>query len=153
MAQITLYTSRLTKDARCKMVKESVYEYGMNSLNSPEVIVDMMRSLFLIDQMAEEHLYAIYFNSSFNVTGIVEISHGLVNQTVCQPREVFQKALLLNASAVVIVHNHPSGQCAPSKEDREIFTRLEKAGELMGIQVCDSIIIGRDTYYSEKEQV
>lgn len=151
MAQITLYTSRLTKDMRCKMIKESIHKYGVKSFKSPKVIADMMRSLFFIDRMPEEHLFVICFNSSFCIIGIVEISHGLVDRTICQPREVFQKALLLNASAIIIVHNHPSGECVPSGKDIDVFYQLKQAGELMGIQVCDSIIIGRTTYYSASE--
>lgn len=153
MAHITLYTSRLTKDMRCTMVKENVYEYGEESFRRPQLIADMMRSLFLLDQMPEEYLYAIYFNNAFHVIGIVEISHGLVGETPCQPREVFQKALLLNASAIVVVHNHPSGECTPSSKDKDVFLRLKEAGEILGIHVCDSIIIGCGTYYSENEHI
>lgn len=76
------------------------------------------------------------------------ISIGLVNRTVVHPREVFYPAIIQNACAVILSHNHPSGCLDPSPEDREITDRLRQASEVLGIALLDHVIIGRTGYYS-----
>jgi len=76
------------------------------------------------------------------------ISIGLVNRTVVHPREVFYPAIIQNACAIIIAHNHPSGRLDPSPEDREITHRLREASEVLGIALLDHLIIGRTGYYS-----
>ncbi len=76
------------------------------------------------------------------------ISEGSLNQAIVHPREVFAPAVRESAAAVLFIHNHPSGDPAPSQEDREITRRLKEAGELLGIKVLDHIIIGDGSYYS-----
>lgn len=71
----------------------------------------------------------------------------MVNITICNPREIFIKALLCGASGIVIIHNHPSGDTTPSEQDIKSYNRLKEAGKLIGINVLDSIIVG-DSYYS-----
>lgn len=77
-----------------------------------------------------------------------QISEGSLNQSIVHPREVFNPAVKESAAAVILVHNHPSGDPAPSREDREITRRLKEAGEIMGIRVLDHIIIGDGSYFS-----
>lgn len=76
------------------------------------------------------------------------ISIGLVNRTVVHPREVFYPAIVQNACAVVISHNHPSGCLDPSPEDREITDRLHQASEVLGIALLDHVILSRKGFYS-----
>jgi len=76
------------------------------------------------------------------------VTIGLANRTMVHPREVFWPAIRDNAVAIVVAHNHPSGQIDPSNEDREVTRRLVAAGEIIGIPVLDHVIIGRDRYYS-----
>lgn len=81
-----------------------------------------------------------------------ELSRGTVDGTIMHPREVFKAALLANASAVILGHNHPSGNVTPSPEDLAITTRIASGGELMGIQLADHVIVSADgTYFSFKE--
>lgn len=77
-----------------------------------------------------------------------QISEGSLNQSIVHPREVFSPAVKESAAAVILIHNHPSGDPAPSREDREITRRLKEAGEIMGIRVLDHIIIGDGAYFS-----
>jgi DNA repair protein RadC len=77
-----------------------------------------------------------------------QISEGSLNQSIVHPREVFSPAVKESAAAVILVHNHPSGDPAPSREDREITRRLKEAGDIMGIRVLDHIIIGDGSYFS-----
>lgn len=77
-----------------------------------------------------------------------QISEGSLNQSIVHPREVFNPAVKESAAAIILVHNHPSGDPAPSREDREITRRLKEAGDIMGIRVLDHIIIGDGAYFS-----
>lgn len=85
------------------------------------------------------------------LTSVFEISHGTVNMSVLTPREVFQKALLANAVSIILLHNHPSGDCTPSKEDINVTKRLMEAGDIIGVNVLDHLVIGRPGYFSLKE--
>jgi DNA repair protein RadC len=78
----------------------------------------------------------------------VMVSQGSLTASVVHPREVFHLAIRDSAAAIICVHNHPSGDPQPSQEDRALTTRLVEAGRLLGIQVLDHIIVGRDTYMS-----
>lgn len=78
----------------------------------------------------------------------VSVSTGSLNQSLVHPREVFNPAVRDSAAAVILVHNHPSGDPTPSREDLEITRRLRQAGEMLGIRVLDHVIIGHDTYVS-----
>ena len=75
-------------------------------------------------------------------------SVGTVGSALVHPREVFKIAILANAAAVILVHNHPSGDPLPSGEDKQITKRIKEAGELMGISVLDHVILGDERFYS-----
>ena len=79
------------------------------------------------------------------------ISIGTVNSAMAEPREIFKHAILNNAAGIILVHNHPSGDCKPSVADRQLTERIEKSGEILGIEVYDHVIIG-DGYYSFEEE-
>ena len=85
------------------------------------------------------------------LTSVFEISHGTVKMSVVTPREVFQKALLANAVGIILLHNHPSGDCTPSKEDIKVTKRLMESGDIIGVDVLDHLVIGRPGYFSLKE--
>ena len=91
------------------------------------------------------------FNNKMILTSVFEISHGTVNKSVLTPREVFQKALLANAVCIILLHNHPSGDCTPSENDIDVTKRLMKAGDIVGVNVLDHLVIGRPGYFSLKE--
>jgi DNA repair protein RadC len=81
-----------------------------------------------------------------------ELSRGSIDTTVAHPRELFKVALLANAAAVIVGHNHPSGDPSPSPDDRALTHRIVQAGELMGMEVLDHIIVGHDgRYFSFRE--
>lgn len=81
-----------------------------------------------------------------------QISRGGIDHAVASPREVFQVALLSHAAAVVVGHNHPSGDPMPSSDDVTLTTRLEQAGEILAVPLLDHVIVAEDNYYSFKEQ-
>lgn len=81
-----------------------------------------------------------------------EVSVGLLNESLVHPREAFNQAIRESAAAVIFVHNHPSGDPEPSRQDRQLTHRLHEAGKVTGIRVLDHIVIGRDSYYSFSER-
>lgn len=90
----------------------------------------------------------LLLNRNNRVIGIAYISEGGVSGTVVDPKLVFQFALLTNATAMVLCHNHPSGNLTPSSQDTEITHKLRSAGKMMDIQVIDHVILTEDDYYS-----
>ena len=80
-----------------------------------------------------------------------EVSRGTLAATLVHPREVFKAALLANAAAIIVTHNHPSGDPTPSADDMALTTRLVDAGQLIGVEVLDHIIVGDGRYFSFRE--
>lgn len=148
--RITKYRTELDADRHNVLVKESAVNYACDKLDTPSAIVDMLNSVFGLNHMAEEYAYMIAFSSAFKVLGVFEISHGSVNASFSSPREIFIRLLLSGAVNFVVCHNHPSGDCTPSKEDAMITEKLKRCADLMGVQFIDHIIIG-DSYYSFEE--
>ena len=95
-----------------------------------------------IGDAPQEHFVLMVLDSRRRVIGINEVSIGTLSASLVHPREVFRAAILLNGAAVIVSHNHPSGDPSPSAEDREATRRLPRAGELLGIPVADHIVIG-----------
>ena len=94
-----------------------------------------------------EHFVIFFVDQKNRVNGVHTVSIGSLTASVVHPREVFKAAILANAAAIVCGHNHPSGDVQPSREDRAITKRLVDAGKLLGIDVLDHIIIGREGVY------
>ena len=91
-------------------------------------------------------------NSKNDLIGKEVISVGTANASLVHPREVFKGALINSAISIIIVHNHPSGDPAPSVEDRKVTEVITKAGETLGIEVLDHVIVGESSYYSFTEE-
>ena len=99
----------------------------------------------------KEHFIALHLDGKNRIVCCDMVSTGSLNQSIVHPRELFKTALLSSAAAVILLHNHPTGDPTPSTEDIEITRRLREAGDLIGIRVLDHIIIG-DSYYSFAER-
>ena len=121
-------------------------------MNTPESVVRLAKHFLRLHEQSEEYLYMICMNSKLEMTSVFEISHGNVNSSIVGTREVFQKALLANAVSIILMHNHPSGDPKPSVEDIQVTKRLIEAGNIIGVQVLDHIIVGRPGYTSLKER-
>lgn len=153
MVRMTKYKTKLTENKRVVLEKE----VSMNcpdlfyKITSPGDVVELGKEFMHIHEEPEEYMYMICMNTKNKVIGVFELSHGTVNASVVGTREAFQKALLANAVSVIFMHNHPSGDPNPSREDIEITKRLGEAGKILGVEVLDHIIIG-DTYCSLKEK-
>ena len=129
--------------------------HEISEYNSPEVIVDSINQIFDVAHLAEEYVWMITTTSSFQVTGIFEISHGSINLSIFSPREIIQRALMAGAVNVILAHCHPSGDPSPSDQDIVATEQLYKACKLMRIPLLDHIIIGCNNplqYYSFNEK-
>ena len=85
------------------------------------------------------------------VIGTCSVTTGTLDASLVHPREFFRPAIIHNAASIMMAHNHPSGDCTPSKEDWTVYKRLKAAGEILGIDVIDSIIVGESTAISMRE--
>ena len=98
-----------------------------------------------------EHFKAALLNTKNQVLKIVTVSIGSLNASIVHPREILKPAICASAASIILVHNHPTGDPAPSTEDVEFTRRFAKCGELIGIQLLDHVIIGSGRYQSLKE--
>ena len=138
---------------RLELVKEESHKYEVETrISCPKDIYEVLTKVCRIQCNAEEVFILITLNTKNIVTGYFEVHRGTINSSLVHPREVFKRALLNNASNIMVAHNHPSGDPNPSKEDIQITERLKEAGNLLGINLLDHIIVGEDKYISLKEK-
>jgi DNA repair protein RadC len=114
------------------------------------------RDVFLLlnDRIANEEqevIVVLTLDGQHRVIAATEVTRGIVNSSLVHPREVFRFAIALGASAIIVIHNHPSGDPTPSPDDRVVTAQLVASGELLGIPVQDHIIIGDGRYVSFAE--
>jgi len=115
------------------------------------MVYDFLQSIGLHEQAGEE-FYSLYLNTKHQVIGMEMISKGTLNSSLVHPREVFKGALLANAHAVILAHNHPSGNVDPSLADKIATEKLVDAGKLLDVKVIDHVIIGsKGGYFSFSE--
>jgi DNA repair protein RadC len=100
----------------------------------------------------KEHFYALLLDTKNQIIGEELISVGTLNASLIHPREVFNPAIKSSANSIILIHNHPSGDCAPSMVDNEVTKMMSEAGKMIGIDVLDHVIIGRNGYFSIKEK-
>lgn len=139
-----------------RLVREKVEEYeGLNKkkIDEPTIVMDILTRVIRLQDSPVECFYILCLDNKNQINGIFEVSRGILNMSLVHPREVFQRAILSNANAIILAHNHPSGDPKPSNEDVTITDRLKRSGELLGIRVLDHIIIGEeDKWISFKEK-
>lgn len=101
---------------------------------------------------SKEHMCTMLLNVKNHIIAWETISIGSLDASVVHPREVFRPAIIKGAASIILVHNHPSGDPTPSKEDLEVTARMVQVGKIMNISVLDHIIIGGDNFVSMKEK-
>lgn len=110
------------------------------------------RFLSLIDDPTKEHFMVAYLNKRNIVIKVERISTGGVSKAPADPKVIFKNALLKDATAVILCHNHPSGIAKPSTEDQKMTRQLVAAGKILDIDVLDHLIIGENSYFSLAEE-
>ena len=131
---------------RVMLVKESGGHAGDVRISDSQKAHRFLAPLF--DGLDREHFMVVALDAKHAVIGMNTVSMGSVTMSIVHPREVFKPLILMNASAVLLAHNHPSGDPTPSQEDRALTRRLKDGGELLGIAVLDHVVLGEDRYYS-----
>ncbi|WIW71400.1 MULTISPECIES: RadC family protein [Anaerosinus] len=119
-------------------------------ITSPQDVVNYFMPRFRYEK--KEHFIVVLLDTKNHILATPVISVGCLNSSIVHPREVFREAIVHFAAAMILVHNHPSGDPTPSKEDIHVTHKLIEAGGLMDIKVIDHIIIGDNCYISLKEE-
>jgi len=123
-------------------------------IDTPELVYELLAAEMRV--LHKESLRVILLDTRYHLLRIQEVSLGSVNESIAHPRDVFRPAVISSAYAVIVVHNHPSGDPSPSQSDHSLTRRLAEAAELLQIKLLDHIIIGapaegRAPYFSFKE--
>ena len=123
-----------------RKIRDSVDAYGMLMETYPDEQIDH-----------KEIFKALYLNKANQAVGCVTISEGGISGTIADVRLIFQGALLLHATSIILVHNHPSGTRNPSRQDISLTKKAIEVGKIMEIELVDHLIITREGYYSLKD--
>jgi DNA repair protein RadC len=130
-------------------LSKRIYEGERVSVKSGK---DIWQQCFDFYNSKKEHFVAFYLDSQNNLIERKIISIGILDSTLIHPREVFEPAIKLLASNIIIVHNHPSGQLKPSQSDLDITNRVIEAGKILGINILDHIIVSEKNFFSFKDE-
>jgi len=127
------------------LLDETKSEFMNREILSERDVYELLKGMA---SFSKEHFVALYLDSRNKVIALDTVSIGTLNSSLVHPREVFRPAIIHNCAAVIIAHNHPSGSCEPSDSDIELTGQLKKGGEILGIELLDHVIIGKDCYRS-----
>jgi DNA repair protein RadC len=127
------------------LIRENTEAYNPVELKNHRSVYEMFKPLENLDH---ERFYTVVIDNANKIIAVNLACKGTLNQTIIHPREIFKIALLCSGAGVILVHNHPSGNPEPSTNDFIVTKRLVEAGEIMGIEVLDHIIIGYNDYFS-----
>lgn len=129
-----------------KRLNTSVSIINNIKFTNPNIIYEYYKNTLAKEK--QEHFYAIYLNNAKRVIKDILLFKGTINHSLVHPREVFKEAYNCDATCIICVHNHPSGNVMPSREDLNITSRLKEIGELFNIAILDHIIVSESGYYS-----
>jgi DNA repair protein RadC len=134
---------------RCRL--ELIREAPVNEaryIRSANATLDFLKQHTPITTSAVEHCYALALNTRHRLVAHYTVSQGDIAASIVSPRLVYVPALLANASAVIVAHNHPSGDLSPSADDFAVQERLRRAGDTLGVKLLDFVIVNEDTIHS-----
>lgn len=143
------YNVRLN-ELRLPILREGA-KYNIDArvaFNNPEKVRNLASEILDLENAAEEYCYVLALDNKCKLKGLYEVGHGTVDVSIVDVRGIFQKALFLGASKIILMHNHPSGDPTPSKDDISLTERVRNAGEILDIRLLDHIVIGYGNYIS-----
>ena len=143
MKFIPRFDVRLVRDGRVATMEPTI-------IRRPEDTLPVLEAE--LSELAYERFIALALNTKNHVTAVLPVSSGSLNASIVHPRELFQRAILANCASLILAHNHPSGDPAPSPEDLALTRKLIDAGLLLDIPVLDHIVLGYGRYVSFKER-
>ncbi len=139
MYRIPIYQVKLVRDGSLATERKKV--------GAPEAAASVLHQYF--DEADREHFVALLLDTKHQIIGINTVTVGVLDASLIHPREIFKPAILANAAAIILAHNHPSGDPTPSPEDRAVTRQTVEAGRLIGIAVLDHVIVGdKPRYFS-----
>jgi len=115
-------------------------EWTLPPMNTPAVVADLLKD---IQNLSQEAMVLLTLNTKYRMIDRHLVTLGIADASLVHPREIFRRAILDNASSVILAHNHPSGDPTPSVEDIRITRQIVEAGRIVQIEVLDHVIIGR----------
>ena len=132
------------------IVREEITDY-MSRGTRYTAPSQIFNTFSFLQRETKEYFIALHLDGKNRILCIDMVSVGSLNQSIVHPRDTLKNSLLSSAAAIILVHNHPTGDPAPSSEDIAITKRLREAGDIIGIKILDHIIIG-ETYFSFTEK-
>ncbi len=133
--KVPMYTLQLVRSAQANYKAVKIE----NTTLARQFVADAMG--FLANKPQEE-VWVVTLDLKHKPIGLHHVTTGTVDSSLVHPREVFKHAFLVNASAILLVHNHPSGDPTPSRQDHEVTRKIKSCGELLGISCLDHLIVG-----------
>ncbi|WP_225229570.1 JAB domain-containing protein [Paenibacillus gallinarum] len=147
------------------MNKASVYRIQLMKVGKVPIEIGKVTSVEDAQQVCRSYLLheyggcfpdrevfgAVWLNTKNLISGLEIVSIGSLNATIAHPRELFKSGIIHNASSLIVFHNHPSGDTTPSTEDINVTKRLQEAGDILGIELLDHLILGETNWYSMKQ--
>ena len=147
IGQIKAIKIRCLAEFAMRMAKESAAK--RLSYNSPETVADYYKEVLRHDE--RETVLLLLLDNRLQLMEEYVLSVGTVRSSLVSPREIFIKAVQIKAVYLMLVHNHPSGDCSPSVKDEAVTAQIAQAGKMMDIHLIDHVVIGGNNYYSFKE--
>ena len=143
MKFIPRFDVRLVRDGRVATLEPTIIRHPSDTLPILEAE---------LSELGYERFVALALNTKNFLTAVLPVSSGSLNASIVHPRELFQRAILANSAALIVGHNHPSGDPSPSPEDIALTRKLVEAGQLLDIPILDHVILGYGRYVSFKER-
>ena len=134
-------------DVRLVQEHSGLYDLDKRITSSVQA-ADICRQLYDMHELSYEKMVMLTLNTQHNVVGCFEVSRGTVDESMIYPREIATRALLTNAKAVILAHNHPSGSLNPSKADMDVTRKVKDVLSMLGINLLDHIIVAHERTYS-----
>ena len=151
LTQIGLTPKQALRLAAAIELGRRILNKGLGLLPAITCPADMLPHLIGIKDQPKEHFLVLYLNARNQVIYQEVISIGSLSASIVHPREVFRPGIERGAASIVLAHNHPSGDVTPSQEDLDLTRRLKQAGQIMGIEILDHVIVAEADYLSLKE--
>ena len=129
-----------------KRINSKIISLNDVSFTNADIVFEYFKNK--LSNKKQEYFYCVYLDNAKKIIKEKLLFIGTINYSIVHPREVFKEAYLLSASAIICVHNHPSSNIKPSRDDIEITKRLKEIGIILDIKILDHIIIGHDSYFS-----
>jgi DNA repair protein RadC len=123
-------------------------EYGKHKDITIKSSADAYKLLKTLENLPQESMFVLLLNTQNKVVGITEALRGSWNQVIMKPTDLFRAAIVANAPAIILVHNHPSGELKTSADDVNVWKKAQEAGNIIGVKVLDFLIVGDGRYLS-----